>query len=217
MPDCPSTDPRCQHTRATDYGNYGCRCPGARTARERQRKQRHLRPPRYVDATGARRRIQALMAIGHSQNDLAQALGRKRAGSLGPFLWQRGRHQVTYELHERIRQVYEQLWDKPGTGKRAALVSEHAAAKGWPPPLWWDDDVIDDPHFQDNQGYKPVTQLARRPLAERNAERRAEVLRLTLKGRSAAEIADELGVTPRTVIRDRAVLRRAVDGMQVAS
>jgi hypothetical protein len=193
---CPSA----RHDRATDYSNHGCRCTGARADRERRRKAGHLMPSPLVPAVGARRRLQALMVLGHSQNELAAYLGRQPGGSLGPLLWDPKRLTCTREVHDRVIAAYELLWDKPGTGSRAKVVRVRALARGWVPPLALDDDLIDDPTYDPS-----MPRIS--PRAERKAERLEAVGQLTAKGRSAREIAERLGVHPREVNRDRAELR----------
>lgn len=92
-----------------------------------------------VDATGTRRRLQALTAHGWMIVDLAKILGREK-GNL--------RKQYHLELCERqtrdaITTLYERLWDKPapaaGRNRARALAARH----GWVDALAWDD--IDDP------------------------------------------------------------------------
>lgn len=209
VPGCPATHPRCQHTRASDASNYGCHCEPARRDRESRRKKRHLLRSHLMDNTGARRRLQALMAIGYSQTELAAALDRHPAsGSLGPLLWKTPAPQITRPLHDRIVRVYDQLWDKPSTGPRADLVQRRAAARGWAPPLFWDDDLIDDPSYDGHAAYaadlaeaqQPTRAVARREFTELVNE-------LTRKGWSAARIAEHTGRPTRAVTRARHELR----------
>lgn len=217
---CPAlNDPGCQHTRATDYGNRGCRCIPARQAYRSKRKTAHLRGQQLVPAIGTRRRIQALMAIGWSQPELSVRLGRGATGSLGPLLWS-NQTRVTRDLARLTARVYDQLADTPATGPRANLVRNRARRRGWLPPLWWDDDTIDDPT------YKPRTRDRRRktdvdPIAVdqavagrisanklTRAERILAVTALDEQHLTLREIALQLGIAPRQVSRDLADARQ---------
>lgn len=203
MNGCPATTG--QHRRATDYTNHGCRCDAARTDRERVRKLGHLLPPARVPAIGARRRLRALMAIGHSQNDLNVALGRKPSGSLGSLLWRDSSKTVTRDLHERICAIYDQLWNTPGAGERAELIRTRAEARGWATPLELDDDLIDDPT------YEPILHRLTPRIAARQRREQiiATVAQLTARDVPTQEIARHAGISVRSVDRWRARLRDA--------
>ena len=92
-----------------------------------------------TDATGARRRLQALAAIGWSQMEIARrydghfvslaSIARGAQSHVGP------------RLHRLITTAYDDLAMTPGPHNRTRL---DAARKGWAPPLAWDD--IDDPN-----------------------------------------------------------------------
>ncbi|MCX5522640.1 hypothetical protein OG342_07145 [Streptomyces bobili] len=101
-------------------------------------------PGRTIDATGTRRRIHALMAIGHTVTGIADESGVD--------------HSVIHDLlngapnlrgitADRIAAAYDWLSERAPTGRKsAATVSrKRAAREGWPPPAAWDDDRIDDP------------------------------------------------------------------------
>lgn len=101
-----------------------------------------------VDATGTRRRLQALVAVGWTQSKLARALGMSPS-NFGKVL----RHARTRKTtSDAVEALYDQLW-----AKRPALVTgpdkiaysralSQAREHGWLPPLAWDDDEIADPH-----------------------------------------------------------------------
>lgn len=96
----------------------------------------------YIDATGTTRRLQALVALGHTQTHLAQRLGWTTANlnviTLG------NRSQVTSATAQLIAALYDEMSMTPGTSARARSV---AARRGWVPPLAWDDDQIDRPEI----------------------------------------------------------------------
>lgn len=91
---------------------------------------------RNVNAAGTKRRIEALMRNGWSQAHIGAALGvsRQRIST-----YRRGEH-VESDTARAVRDLFEQLWDKPGPEIR---VVNKAIREGFPPPLAWDD--IDDP------------------------------------------------------------------------
>jgi hypothetical protein len=115
--------------------------------------------------------------------------------------------------------LYDELWDQPppeGTHRdkiAASRARNRAAAHGWPPPLAWDDDTIDDPDVVPNPtgadldvveswlaGYPPeITEdadrheVVRRLHAAYNTDE--EIHRLTgLPVREVAEARTELGL-----------------------
>ncbi|MEV1295739.1 hypothetical protein [Pseudonocardia sp. NPDC049635] len=102
-----------------------------------------------VDATGSRRRIHALAALGWSVQQLADRLGLARRQLQGRVL--HGGEQVSVRTARAIRDLYDALcWQPPPADtawQRAAVTRTKAWAnrQGWVPPLAWDDDTIDDP------------------------------------------------------------------------
>ncbi|AYN57836.1 helix-turn-helix DNA binding protein [Arthrobacter phage Eileen] len=116
-----------------------------------------MAPGRYIDSTGPRRRVQALVAIGWSQSRLAKQLGMDQ-GNMSAFM---AADQCTVRRALAIRDLYNRAWDQPQEGwdwrsRIAANRSRnYAAARGWVPPLAWDDDTIDDPAAQPDLGFKP--------------------------------------------------------------
>lgn len=94
-----------------------------------------------VDATGTRRRLGALMALGYTTVELSAMMGRKR-GTVSVLLRQ---DHVTIRTREVVKQLFEKLSmtvppETPGA-KRARTT---AAQLGYPPPLSWDD-IDNDP------------------------------------------------------------------------
>lgn len=93
----------------------------------------------HVPALGARRRVQALSAIGWSQGHIAERLGISQqalANSLRTEV-------MTARVARRIRDIYSELEMSVGPSPRTR---KRAAAQGWAPPAAWED--IDDPHEQ---------------------------------------------------------------------
>ena len=106
--------------------------------------KRDNRRDAYVDATGSRRRLQALAVNGYSTRYLAGRLGHKHAATVQD-IGSGKTPTVRYRTMDAIRDLYEELWDKPGGNARTASI---AKSKGWLPALAWDDDLIDRPEHE---------------------------------------------------------------------
>ena len=107
----------------------------------------NMSPSAPVDATGTRRRLQALAATGWPVGRVAARLGwsRSKAGLV------MRRDRVTVATALEVRAVYEQVAYRPcpavSAYERAAISRSvaHARRMGWAPPAAWDDEEIDDP------------------------------------------------------------------------
>ncbi|SLJ40984.1 Uncharacterised protein [Mycobacteroides abscessus subsp. abscessus] len=94
-----------------------------------------------IDATGTRRRVLALAAIGWSQQHLSIRLGID-VGGLSKVATGSTK-QVTVGRAREVDALYRQLQEVPGPSDVARRV---AVRNGWPPPVAWCDDEIDDPN-----------------------------------------------------------------------
>jgi hypothetical protein len=104
------------------------------------------------DATGTRRRLRALIAIGHPAAGLARRAGLSPLAVSGIV---RGHTAtVTPATYAAVRDLYRQLWDQPPAEstpaqRHAAEVARRRAERhGWPPPMGLDDNRIDDPAYR---------------------------------------------------------------------
>ncbi len=191
----------------------GCRCApcSAATARRQSRYRLDVLTgnPHMLNAVGTRRRIQALSAIGWTYGDLAERLGVTRS-AVHHLTDERPRIEAT--TARRITALYDRLSMTPGP---SAITRARALAAGWPPPLAWDDDTIDDPTAKPSLGPPPSTAVDevairramtghRTPLTR--TERRLIVTRLAAQGISDAKIAHRCSSTARTILRDRQAL-----------
>lgn len=156
-----------------------------------------------IDATGTRRRIQALVAVGWTHKVLAPHLGVNPL-YVGDFTT----NTLVTAAHARtVAAVYDRLWNKDplqhGVTNGGAKRSRNLAVRrGWPPPLAWDDETIDDPAAGPDLS-PPERELSRNELAE---IRREEIEHLASFGTSPQEISDRLGMHVKTVLevlRDR--------------
>lgn len=104
-------------------------------------------PTGRVEATGTRRRLQALAALGWSFTAMAEHLGLSRAAV---HHWTT-RDRVAAESAHAARRLYDDLWNKrpPETTPMERMIANRnrntAAKYGWPPPLAYDDEDIDSP------------------------------------------------------------------------
>lgn len=164
-----------------------------------------------VPSIGSTRRIQALMAIGWRKVDL------EAAGVPSAQLVTRDRALVSAEGWRATRDVYERLSMTPGPSQTCR---DRARARGYAPPLAWDEDTLDDPRATpqvDSLTPAPVDVVAvDRVVASARAglgcdtslrltqQERVEATRqLAAHGSSDAEISEAFGVSDRTVLRLR--------------
>jgi hypothetical protein len=166
-----------------------------------------------VDATGTRRRVQALVAIGWSQSKLADQIGMTPS-NFGQMLQ---RDKVMAHTARSVIDLYERLWntappESDWRDKIAASRARHyAAERGWVPPLGWDEADLDDPAAGPAEAAEAVgvdeiaVELAlsgnRVSLSRIEA---AEVVRIgTERGMSARRLAELTGRTTRSIHRRR--------------
>lgn len=115
-----------------------------------------------VSPVGARRRLEALQTQGWSLRQIADTFGLQR-NTVQRVM--RVRSVVETSTVEQIKQVYDLIWDKqPPYGNSVERgwrdrTKREAAAKGWAPPLAWDD--IDDPDEQPKHHVVNVRQVER--------------------------------------------------------
>jgi hypothetical protein len=151
------------------------------------------------DATGSIRRLQAMAVIGHTWAAVGADAGitPDRIGSIVRGIT----NGIRPDEARRIAATYRRLSISPGTSRQAATIARN---KGWHGPLDWDD--IDDPNCQpETWGQSRAKRDSGRVVADL-----AAVAQLTAAGRSAQQIADELGCHKRTVVRARGRVEMAV-------
>lgn len=108
----------------------------------------NLPPSLPVDATGTRRRLQALVARGFPQSRLSSEMGL--TGDNLTIVLNGHQQQVFARTARAVTALYARLWDAdPAEHGATPGGMAHAAARarrlGWAPPAAWDDDRIDDP------------------------------------------------------------------------
>jgi hypothetical protein len=210
------TDPRCgtpaghnAHRRLHERACQPCRDAQAAWQRHYRTRLYVARGSLLIDPTGTRRRLHALMRIGWSA-DLIGAEFDITGDAVKQWMINR---RVRRETAAKVAALYDRWWDAPGPSVKTAA---RAKANGWPPPMAWNDDEIDDPRARAAAGHalrrrdgvafdEVAVELAvcGYPARLRPAERAEVVRRLTRAGLSAAQIAQRLDTTPRSVVRWR--------------
>ncbi len=158
-----------------------------------------LRVPKKVTV----QRIRSMMALGWSLNWQARQLGLKDQGSLSS-MFRDSRETVTLETERAVRRLAEQVGDTWGPDRR---VQRWAEKRGWHVPGAYDarGDLI--PGAAMAQASRRQQERERSEVTrERRTQSLDEVQRLTARGWSAARIAEQLGVTERSVERYRAAV-----------
>jgi hypothetical protein len=113
------------------------------------------------DATGARRRLRALTAMGHPAVSLAHRLDVPPS-TVRAVIGGRSA-TVTAAMHAAVCELYEQIWDlrpfeRTSAERRAAAAARtRAACHGWPPPMGLDDNRLDDPGYEPRTRWHPGT------------------------------------------------------------
>lgn len=177
----------------------------------------------HIDATGTRRRLQALVAVGWGFGRLAEELRRdpsnlKRTASSAA---------VTAATAAEVSALFDRLWDvHPPAGSRAQRIATEAArayarSRGWLPPMAWDDidtDPDPDPKRPDFAVAGPRPEKVELDVDEIAVERslngdrqisltyaeKVEVMRrMAQRGVSIRSIAAHLSTSKRTVCRHR--------------
>lgn len=156
--------------------------------------QRAPIPRGMVDATGTRRRLQALMVLGHTLPEIARQVG---VGVSSLQQTADGRwNGIKTPTAARVARVYRQLSARPAPATRwAEQARNQAMERGWHGPMAWDD--------IDNPACVPERCEPGAP-GHVHAD---DVAELAGRGLDDHEIGRRLGVSSRTVLRARTVHR----------
>lgn len=185
-----------------------CRCDDCRTAhtedmRRRRRAIAYGRWEGLVDATGTRRRLQALAAVGWSFTYIA----RRRSidpSSIRAFV-RCGQAKVQATTARAYAVLYDELCTSDGPAKQTC---GWARKYGWHGPEAWTDETIDDPDAE------PITQVVDEVAVARaiagneevvvalnRAERLEATRRLVRRGAEAGSISRQLRVSGKTAAK----------------
>jgi len=136
-----------------------------------------------VDITGTTRRLQALVAIGYTQSELASRIGITPANAHDLF---HGGRSVLLSTARKVQHLYEELSMTPGPSDAAR---KRAKKLRWAPPLAWDDDAIDNPDAHPDLGQKQTVKFDER------------FLELRELGYSDLQIVNRLNIQPQSLLR----------------
>lgn len=164
----PPDDPRHGTTRGYHAGCHEACCRAAIARYEKEGRLARLRGGRAVPALGAQRRLQALMRLGWTSQDIADAAGwanrnhvlRILNGQKGkPTRWlERGTDTIARRVYTELCMTVPER-----TGYRIRTI-KHAERNGWAPPLAWND--IDNPGEKPTGYTTPALDLATTRVAD---------------------------------------------------
>lgn len=157
--DCRCLRAKHEHGTRHAYNRDRCRCDDCTRASAVYaaglKKRKHLQasgilPATHCDGTGARRRLQALAALGWTTVEIGAELGI--TGEAVQFIRDVDSHRMYRATADRIAAVYDRLSMRvpPKWTRYRTRVQTLALRRGWAPPLAWDDDEIDDPGARPN-------------------------------------------------------------------
>jgi hypothetical protein len=179
-----------------------------------------------IDATGTRRRVEALAVRGWARHFIAERV----AMNDGNFRKAVNRNRVTAKLARGVAAAYDELWDKDPLEHGVPLssvtrVRADATRLGFLSPLAWDDDTIDDPAAIPQTDAPTPTAESSADAAARflmgesvilNAAGRREVIAHLMEWteQTPEQIGEQLGMTGDTVSRswERIKVRSRVEG-----
>lgn len=142
----------------------------------------------FIPAHGARRRIQALLALGWRHEDISAAGGFTPRRS--PTILHQPGSWITRATHDAVAVAYDALSMTPGPSARTRRRAEQL---GYAPPLAWDDDAIDDPGATPACGWEPTT--------THQAVDLDELMLLVNAGEDPARVLDRVGTNAVAVTR----------------
>lgn len=201
----------------TCYVTHKCGCDECREwARDYQFWRGHMHAAGHqllVDPTGTRRRLQALIALGWSMQELADQLRDGRGNVRRWVAWER---PVNRNTAKRIADLFNSLCmtvppertpHETATRRRTRALAER---NNWQPPLAWDD-IDNDPAPATTDPTADIVDDIAVALAVRGErvtltrdERHIAVTTLNrVRGYDDQVIAKMLGVSDKTIARDR--------------
>jgi hypothetical protein len=157
-------------------------------------------PECLVPALGAIRRVQALLAIGHTYAAIASFRDNTDATVLWKLLRRETPGLIRKYLHDQVCVAYEALSMTPGRSDRTRQLAKQRC---YHPPLAWDEGALDDPDARPHGSrirLDVVDEVAVRRRMEgehvklTQAEAREVVRRLYGQGLSSPQIATRTGL-----------------------
>lgn len=148
-----------------------------------------LAPGAKISIVGSRRRLRALARAGYTQDDIARYLGIQPGMAALSKLVSGSQQLITARNARKIAAVFAELQLIPGPSEHAI---REARRKGWPHPLEWDEDTIDEPAAVPHTPLRAAPRIERgRPVPPDFADIVAEHREL---GRTDPDIAERIGI-----------------------
>lgn len=143
-----------------------------------------------VDATGTWRRVRALVAVGWPKVHIARALGSRGQGL------QLQDTKVQAATARKVSDLYDAWWNADPAahgvdGRQAVRARAYARERGWPPPMAWDDDALDDPAAEP---HGPASSDCSRRMCTAE-ERLQDIAHLAAAGATVEEVAARLSIS----------------------
>ncbi|OHU55975.1 hypothetical protein BKG83_17525 [Mycobacteroides chelonae] len=142
-------------------------------------------PEAFIDSTGTTRRLRALARVGYGGPQITEMLGIDDRGRFCDLYSGRAKHIKAGRAME-VAVLFKRLELTEGPSR---IARDRAIKKGWPLPLQWDEDTIDDP------AAKPIEGSNYSPFKERLEELHDMGIR------DVNEIAERLDQKPESVKR----------------
>lgn len=120
-------------------------------------------PPAHISVSGARLRVRALIAMGHSNERIARALGYGTSARAVRRIARGDTTEIPPVLRRRIGRLYEHWWDLVPPERTAAERDAAAAARRWARYRRWctgaglDDDELDQPGYEPHCAWRRAT------------------------------------------------------------
>jgi Protein of unknown function (DUF4031) len=119
--------------------------------------------PAHISVSGARLRVRALIAMGHSTGRIAHALGHGASARAVRRMARGDTTAIAPGLRRLIGRLYEHWWDLVPPERTPAERDAAAAARRWAKRRRWctgaglDDDELDQPGYEPYCGWRPAT------------------------------------------------------------
>lgn len=180
-----------------------------------------------VNATGTRRRLQALAALGWPVQTLNLRLGCSSRTTFLIMRRSRKARMVTASTRDAVAALYAKLSvAPPPPSRQTSRVRRHAFERGWAPPVAWDEEQIDDPRAYPHGHLARAKRLDAVAISAAvdgeigvllSAVEKAEVIRRCLaRGVPMQAIARRADVS-RTVVREAMSSHSATNTSEVAA
>ena len=120
-------------------------------------------PPAHISVSGARLRVRALIAMGHSNERIARALGYGTSARAVRRIARGDTTEIPPVPRRRIGRLYEHWWDLVPPERTAAERDAAAAARRWARYRRWctgaglDDDELDQPGYEPHCAWRRAT------------------------------------------------------------